>query len=73
MTYCQSCDKNFFQKFLKKHNKSKTHLYFYNNFVINKYYIGNVLWRDFGNTIHEYIDIYIITNSILFLSKLIFN
>ena len=58
MTYCDCCDKNISQKFIKKHNKSKTHLYFYNNFVINKYYIGDVLWRDFGSIIHEYIDIY---------------
>ena len=72
MSYCHCCDKNISQKFLTKHNKSKTHLYFYNNFVINKYYIGDVLWKDFGNIIHEYIDIYN-KNSILFLSKLIFN
>ena len=43
---------------LKKHNKSKTHLYFYNNFVINKYYIGDVLWRDFENIIRDYINEY---------------
>ena len=55
MTYCHCCDKNISQKCIKKHNKSKTHLYFYDNFVINKFYIGNVLWKDFGNIIHEYI------------------
>ena len=43
MTYCLSCDNNISQKYMKKHNKSKAHLYFYNNFVINKYYIGDVL------------------------------
>ena len=58
MIYCQSCDKNISQKFIKKHNKSKTHLYFHNNFVINKYYIGDVLWRDFENIIHDYINDY---------------
>ena len=49
MTYCHSCDKYISQKFIKKHNKSKTHLYFHNNFVINKYHIGDVLWKDFEN------------------------
>ena len=58
MIYCDSCDKNFSQKFIKKHNKSKTRLYFYNNFVINKYYIGDVLWRDFENIIRDYINEY---------------
>ena len=58
MIYCQSCDKNISQNFVKKHNKSKTHLYFYNNFVINKYYIGDVLWRDFENIIRDYIKEY---------------
>ena len=56
MTYCHSCDKNISQKFIKKHNKSKTHLYFHNNFVINKYYIGDVLWKDFENIIRDYIN-----------------
>ena len=55
MVYCQSCDKNISQKILTKHNKSKTHLYFYNNFVINKYYIGDALWKDFGIIIRDYI------------------
>ena len=58
MTYCHSCDKIISQKFTTKHNKSKTHLYFYNNFVINKYYIGDVLWRDFENIIRDYINDY---------------
>ena len=58
MTYCHSCDKNISKKFIKKHNKSKTHLYFYNNFVKNKYYIGDVLWRDFENIIRDYINDY---------------
>ena len=58
MIYCHCFDKNISQKFLKKHNKSKTHLYFYNNFVINKYYIGDVLWRDFENIIQDYINDY---------------
>ena len=58
MTYCHSCDKIISQKFIKKHNKSKTHLYFYNNFVINKYYIGYVLWKDFENIIRDYINDY---------------
>ena len=58
MTYSHSCDKIINHKFLKKHNKSKTHLYFYNNFVINKYYIGDVLWKDFQNIIHDYINDY---------------
>ena len=56
--YCQHCDKYISQKFIKKHNKSKTHLYFYNNFVINKYHIGNLLWRDFEDVIKNYIDEY---------------
>ena len=58
MVYCQSCDKNISQKFLTKHNKSKTHFYFYNNFIINKYYIGDVLWKDFQNIIRDYINDY---------------
>ena len=58
MTYCHSCDKNISQKFITKHNKSKTHLYFCNNFVINKYYIGDVLWKDFQNIIRDYINDY---------------
>ena len=58
MIYCHSCDKNISRKFIKKHNKSKTHLYFYNNFVINKYYIGDVLWKDFENIIYDYINEY---------------
>ena len=56
--HCQSCDRNISQKFIKKHNKSKTHLYFHKNFVINKYYIGDVLWRDFENIIRDYINEY---------------
>ena len=59
MTYCQNCDKYISQNFIKKHNKSKTHLCFYNNFVINKYYIGNVLWKDFENIIRDYLNEYI--------------
>ena len=58
MIYCQSCDKYISQKFIKKHNKSKTHLDFYNNFVINKYFIGNVIWKDFQNIIRDYINEY---------------
>ena len=58
MTYCHSCDKNISRKFIKRHNKSKTHLYFYRNFVINKYYIGDVLWKDFENIIRDYINEY---------------
>ena len=30
----------------------------YNNFVKNKYYIGDVLWRDFQNIIRDYIKDY---------------
>ena len=58
MIYCHSCDKYISQKTIKRHNKSKTHLYFHNNYVINKYYIGDVLWKDFENTIHDYINEY---------------
>ena len=58
MTFCHSCDKIISQNFKKKHNKSKSHLYFYNNFVINKFYIGDVLWRDFENIIRGYIKEY---------------
>ena len=58
MVYCHSCDKNISQKFIKRHNKSKSHLYFHNNFVINKYYIGDVLWKDFQNIIRDYINDY---------------
>ena len=46
MAYCHSCDKTISQKFIKKHSKSKTHLYFYNNFVINiilEMYYGEIL------------------------------
>ena len=58
MTYCSSCDKNISQKFIKKHNKSKSHLYFHNNFVTNKHYIDNIQWKDFENAIRDYIDGY---------------
>ena len=58
MIYCHSCDKTISQKFLKRHNKSKTHLYFYNNFVINKSYIADILWRDFENIIRDYVNDY---------------
>ena len=58
MIYCHCCDKNISRKFIKKHNKSKTHLYFHNNFVKNNYYIGDVLWRDFENVIRDYINDY---------------
>ena len=58
MRYCDSCDKIISQKFIKKHKKSKTHLYFFNNFIINKYYVGDVLWRDFEITIRDYIKEY---------------
>ena len=58
MIYCHSCDKYISQKFIKKHNKSKTHLYFYKNFVINKYYIGDVFFKDFENIVHDYINDY---------------
>ena len=58
MIYCHSCDKNISQKFMKKHNKSKTHLYFHNNFVINKYHIGDVFFKDFESVIHNYINKY---------------
>ena len=56
--YCHHCDKNITQKFIKKHNKSKTHLYFYKIIVINKYYIGDLLFKDFENIIKNYIDDY---------------
>ena len=58
MTYCQICDKNISYKFIKRHNKSKSHIYFQNNFIINKFYIGDVLWRDFENIIRDYINEY---------------
>ena len=58
MTYCHKCDKSISDKFIKRHNKSKTHLYFYHNFMIHKYYIGDVLWKDFENNIHDYINTY---------------
>ena len=58
MTFCHSCDKIINHNFIKKHNKPKTHLYFYNNFVINKYYIGDVLWKNFQNIIRDYMNEY---------------
>ena len=58
MAYCRSCDKNISQKSIKRHFKSKTHLYFHNNIIINKYYIGDVLWENLGYIINEYIEIY---------------
>ena len=58
MVYCHSCDKNISQKNIKRHNRSKSNLYFYNNFVINKYYTGDILWKDFENIIHDYITEY---------------
>ena len=58
MIKCHSCDKMISQKFLKRHNKSKSHIYFHNNIVINKYNIGNVLFKDFENIIHDYINEY---------------
>ena len=56
MIYCDCCHKYIPKKFIKKHNKSKTHSYFCNNFVINKYNIGSVLWKDFENIIQYYIN-----------------
>ena len=56
MIYCDCCHKYISKKFIKKHNKSKTHSYFCNNFVINKYNIGSVLWKDFENIIQYYIN-----------------
>ena len=58
MTYCHSCDKYISNKFINKHNKSKTHLYFHKNFVINKYYIGDIFFKDFENIIRDYINEY---------------
>ena len=58
MVYCHSCDKNISKKFIKRHNKSKTHIYFYNNYVINKFYIGDVLYKNFENIIKDYINDY---------------
>ena len=58
MTFCHSCDKIISQSFIKKHNKSKSHLCFYNIFVINEYYIGEALWKDFENIIRDYIKEY---------------
>ena len=58
MGCCHCCDKNISQTFIRKHNKSKTHLYFHNIFVIKKYYIGDVLWKDFQNIIRDYINDY---------------
>ena len=36
MIYCLSCDKDISKNFIRRHNKSKTHLYFQNNYVIKK-------------------------------------
>ena len=58
MTYCHKCDKKISEKFIKRHNKSKTHLYLYLNFVIHKHYIGDVLWKVFENIIRDYINDY---------------
>ena len=58
MIYCHSCDKYISKNFIRKHNKSKTHIYFYNNYVINKFYIGNVLFKNLENIIKEYINEY---------------
>ena len=58
MSYCHCCDKNISQKFIRKHNKSKTDLYFYNNFVTNKHHIGDVLWKDFQKFFRNYINDY---------------
>ena len=73
MTFYHSCDKIISQNFIKKHNKSKSHLYFYNNFVINKYYIGDILWKDFENIIRGYIKEYIFkfnSSSVLVIFKI---
>ena len=58
MVYCHSCDKNISKNFIRRHNKSKTHLYFHNNYVINKLYIGDVLYKNFENVIKDYINDY---------------
>ena len=58
MTYCHICDKNISENFIKRHKKSKSHLYLYLNFVIYRYYIGDVLWKDFENIIHDYMNNY---------------
>ena len=53
--YCHHCDKSFNRIFKRRHIKSKSHLYNYYNIVINKYIIGDVLWSNFENIIHDYI------------------
>ena len=53
--YCYHCDKSYNHIFKRRHIKSKSHLYMYHNIVINKYNIGDVLWRDFENIIQDYI------------------
>ena len=53
--YCRDCDKFINRKFRQKHTKSKAHIHVYYNIVSNKFNIGNILWSDFENIIHEYI------------------
>ena len=52
--YCQHCNKSFNNKFKQKHIKSKSHLYMYNNIVINKHNIGNIPFSDLENIVHQF-------------------
>ena len=58
MIYCPSCDIIILHKSINKHNKTKSHIYFRNNYVIKKYYIGDVFWNNFENVIKDYINDY---------------
>ena len=52
--YCQHCDKHINRKSKNKHLNSKTHLYMYDNIIINKFSIGDVYWCDLVETIDKY-------------------
>ena len=52
--YCQECEKYVNRRSKTKHINSKSLLYICYNIVTNKYYIGDVYWCDFEETICEY-------------------
>ena len=52
--FCQDCDKYIKRRYKSKHIKTKLNEYMRYNIIINKHYIGDVIWCDFVETIYEY-------------------
>ena len=45
--FCQDCDKYIEHRYKSKHIKTKSHKHMRDNIIINKHYIGEVIWCDF--------------------------